>query len=675
MTEENKNIVSLGQDSTTKPLRVLYVEDNDHDRLVFRRSLFKAGMNFVLEEFESAEAALERFYKSPTSFDLFVTDFDLPGISGLELCKKIISEGVTQPTVILTGAGSTEVAVEALKIGVYDYVIKDGGKNYLALLPLVLKGVVSKHEGQLGRDKAESALRASERRFREMADLLPQTVFELDTRGNFTFSNRHGFESVGYSEEELERGLSVLDVFVPSERSEMAENFSKTLSGVEVRENEYTVRQKDGTSFKVLLYMAPIIRDDRVMGVRAVMLDISILKRVESDLQRARELAESANKAKSDFLANMSHEIRTPITAITGVIDLLLDTPLDSEQKKYLEIASSATKILLNLVNAVLDLSKIEAGSFELEDEVFDIRDVVGKIISVMGVNLTNKNITLKYAVASDVPKMLVGDSARLKEVFLNLIGNALKFTSKGGVTVDVSLGEKVEEGKKAKILFTITDTGVGIPEEKYEYIFDRFTQADTSTSRKYGGTGLGLAITRSIIELLGGKVWVERTSSKGTTICFTAFFEVYGKATSPVVTGVTEEEKSLEEQGSLKILLAEDSEHIRFIVKTFLDSAGHDVDFVENGELALQKFKENHYDIVLMDMEMPKMDGYTATALIREYEKEGKIKPTPVVALTAHALKEHAEKSKKAGCTGHLTKPLKRPTLLKAVRDFAKPQ
>ncbi len=366
----------------------------------------------------------------------------------------------------------------------------------------------------------------------------------------------------------------------------------------------------------------------------------------------ARDQIAKLTAAKSEFLARMSHEIRTPMNALLGMAELLSETPLNDEQREYVRVFRRAGDNLVNVINDILDFSKVEAGQIELESISFDLAEVLADAIEIAAVRARAKGLAISSRIQPGVSARLLGDPGRLRQILLNLLGNATKFTERGELTVAVEM-----DSAPATLHFAVSDTGIGIPADRLSSIFDSFSQADVSTTRKYGGTGLGLAISKRFVELMGGRIWAESTVGAGTTIHFTARFEV---ATEKPVAQENAA-VNLRNRG-LRILLADDSEENRFLIRGYLKGSGSVIDEVENGAQAVQQFKQQAYDIVLMDAEMPVMDGYSATREIRA------LGPTPVFLLTAHAFREAKERSFAAGCTDHLTKPIKKATLLEAI-------
>jgi len=394
------------------------------------------------------------------------------------------------------------------------------------------------------------------------------------------------------------------------------------------------------------------------------------LKRSREELIEAKHAAEDALKYKSEFLANMSHEIRTPINGIIGMSEFLANTNLEEKQEEYLRIIRSSANSLLNLINDILDFSKFEAGKIELEKLHFDLYEHIEDTVKSMQFKAKEKNLDFRSSISRDVPKYVEGDPTRLRQILLNLISNALKFTEKGSIIINV-YPEDVNDSATL-IKFEITDTGIGIGAEGVDRLFKSFSQVDASTTRQYGGTGLGLVISKSLAELMGGKIGVISQPAKGSTFWFTALFKIskaenIEKIAQVVFNGETNKIRNL------KILLAEDNLVNQKVASIHLEKLGHKVDVAANGVIAFDTYKKSNYDLVFMDIQMPEADGFEATAWIRAFEKEkGLNKGVPIVAMTANAMKGDKEKCIEAGMDDYISKPFTAIALQEILSKYA---
>jgi len=639
------------------------------------------------------------------------------------------------------------------------------------------------------RKEAEEKIKESESHFRELANFLPQTVWEIDMNGYFTFVNDEGFRVFGYTTDDLKKGVNSVDLFVPEDRDRAMSNVLKTLSGEDARPSEYHLLKKDKTIIPVLMYMNSILRDGKPIGMRGMHIDISdrkhseevlrkqkhnlgervkelnclygiynlvdkqgwhlkkvfqgtvdlippswrypeitcariiidetefttktfhesiwkqasdILvydekagvlevfyleekptidegpflkeernlinaiadqlghiterKRAEEALEAAKQEAESANRAKSIFLANMSHEIRTPMNAVIGFSELLSSLVTDKKQKSYLESIQIAGRSLLQLINDILDLSKIEAGKLEIQYEPVNPHIIFNEIKQIFHMKISEKKLDFIIDVDVDIPNAIMMDEIRLRHILFNLVGNAVKFTEKGYIKLAARKRHKKKDHSKLDLIISVEDTGIGIPQDQTSQIFESFRQQEGQSSKKYGGTGLGLAITKRLIEMMNGEITVDSTPGKGS------IFEITLQEVEVSSVDVTAAIPEMSFDAShvsferAQVMVVDDIESNRKLIKESLSRTGLDILEAENGQQAVVLAEEFFPDVILMDIRMPVMDGYEATKMLKVNPGTSDI---PIIARTASVGMEEPKKIKRSGFDGYLPKPV----------------
>jgi PAS domain S-box-containing protein len=406
---------------------------------------------------------------------------------------------------------------------------------------------------------------------------------------------------------------------------------------------------------------------------RIALIDITERKRAEEVLSLAKEAAEASDRAKSQFLANMSHELRTPMTGILGMLQLALEEELAPVPRGFLETTQSSARSLLRILNDNLDMAKIEEGKLAIEEKPFSPRRCITHANNIIASEVRRKGLAFAVSVAEEVPDRVVGDSLRLRQVLINLIGNAVKFTEVGKVEVRVTAGKATSDGKR-EFTFAVTDTGIGIADDKKDLLFRAFSQVDDSHNRRYSGTGLGLAICREIVELMGGTIGFESTEGVGSTFSFTIPLGETELKSYPLhaADSMSTETTSPAPEGERipRLLLAEDDPTIRKALGLLFKRAHYDLDFAEDGLQAIEMWEKGRYDLVLMDVQMPRLNGFEATKAIREQERE-RGGHTPIIAVTAHCLKEDEDKCLAAGMDAFIAKPLDFKKCVQLIRQI----
>jgi PAS domain S-box-containing protein len=523
------------------------------------------------------------------------------------------------------------------------------------------------------RKQSEQMLRRSEERLRSLIESTRDWVWEVDVHGRYAYCSPRVMNLLGYRPEEV-LGRTPFDFMDPEEAQRCRARFASVVKARAPMHNlENSNLHKDGHTVFVETNGLAILGENGVLtGYRGIDRDITERRLAEGELQRAKEAAEAANRAKSEFLANMSHEIRTPLNGILGMVDLTLETELTAPQREHLEIVKVSAESLLSIINDILDFSKIEAGKLDLEPAPFHLRDALAPTIRALTVSAHRKGLQLNYFVAPGIPQVLVGDPGRVRQILLNLVGNAIKFTDCGEVTV--RLDKESADFQYLWLRLSVADTGVGIPPDRLTAVFDAFVQADTSTTRRYGGTGLGLTIVRKLTELMAGRITVESTVGVGSTFHCNLRLQVADpRQTAATVAPAPSRIPAAanhQPEAVVPILVAEDNPINQAIAVALLERHGYQVELATTGREAVQRFRGKPVKAILMDVQMPEMDGFEATAAIRELEAHTGTH-APIIAMTAHAMKGDRERCLAAGMDGYISKPVRAQELLALLENL----
>ena len=678
------NTVSLLHDDQNRPVGILNIVRDLTEWVNVEQELERqvADRTASLEEINSRFATiLEQAPVGILSIDLngYVTEANpaalrVLGSPSREQTTKL--NVLTLPTLAESDIG--KLFEEVLRTGQPQsmeswYTSHWGKKAYLRarLVPRLDKdgrrvGVIQILEDATASRQAEAELR----KLYQAVESSPVSVVITSLDGAIEYVNPRFCQTTGYTREEA-HGQNPRILKSGKQSPHVYNELWQAITNGRPWRGELLNRKKNGELYWESAHISPVIDESgQVTNFVAVKEDITERKRVEAELEESRREAESANQAKSVFLANMSHEIRTPMNAIIGMTELTLDTDLTEEQRDYLETVKNSGEHLLNLIDNILDLSKIEAGKMDLEDSRFNLRTAIEGVIKGLAARAVGRGLEISSRFSPGTPELLIGDPIRLRQIILNLVGNAVKFTTQGQVRVEVEPEE--ERTGRVKLKITVADTGPGLSPEQQGVIFEPFSQADNSTTRKFGGSGLGLTISKRLVEMMDGRIWVDSQLGQGATFGFNAWFKLDQTSTPAETTdqsaGRTDGRNSEKiDLSKLSILVAEDNPVNQKMTRVMLERKGARVTVVSNGRQAVEATRKESFDLILMDVQMPEMDGLEATEIIRRELADDDACP-PIIALTAHAMKGDREKFLAAGMDDYLSKPMVPQKLYQAV-------
>ena len=657
------------------PVKILLVDDLPEN--LFALEVILSDENYSCVKANSGNEAL-KILLHQQDFALILIDVQMPMMDGFETVELIrqIDKLKHVPIIFLTASMDNSVQIfKGYQAGAVDYMIKPLSPEILRAKVAVFVDLHTKNQELLLQaqqlKKLNTDLTTQKLRSDYALSLIEAShdpLFAISPQGKITDMNHAAVEVTGKTRQEL----IGTDFFEYSTEPEKAlKVYRKVFEKGFIADSPLVLRHKNGKLIHVL-FNGAVYKDDKenVLGAAIVARDVTNQKRIETELieakifaelateiaeeakinaENAKAIAENAMKAKQQFLSNMSHEIRTPMNAIIGFTKVLFRTDLTSKQKEYLSAIKISGDALIVLINDILDLAKVDAGKMTFEKTPFKMESSILAMLHLFENKIQEKNLILVKEYDNKIPDVLVGDPIRLHQIVLNLVSNAVKFTSKGKITVRVDLLH--EDLEKVILKFAVTDTGTGISEEKIDTIFENFQQATSGTSKLYGGTGLGLAIVKQLVEPQGGTIRVQSIMHEGSTFSFTLPFQ----KTNAKVQLENEVTKIESELKNIKVLVVEDIPLNQLLMKTLLDDFGFERDIAENGKIAIEKLKEKEYEIILMDLQMPEMNGFEATEYIRKTMKS----TIPIIALTADVTTVDLAKCKAVGMDDYLAKPV----------------
>jgi PAS domain S-box-containing protein len=632
--------------------RILHVDDNVHDRLLVKDALLKENDGFEVVEADNREK-FER-YLAKDDFDLILSDFNILGFDGLQVLEIVKVRNPDLPVIIVTGTGSEEIAIQAMKLGASDYVIKS--VNHIRGLAPAIKTVLEHKKIQRERKLALDALYESEQLYRSIYDNTSVAILLINTEGNILSANEFACKLFGFAEEEIckvgQNGL------VDRADPRLASLLEKRNETGRAR-GELTFIKKDGSRFQAEVSFVVFLDKGGCERTSMVIRDLTEQKLAEEKLLLAKEKAEESDRLKTSFLQNISHEIRTPMNAIVGFSGFLKDPSLTPEKREYFtDVIIQSSNQLLSIITDIVSIAIIEAGQEKLKESTINLNSCIKLLFEQFVLRADKQSLDFRYTTPlPDMMAFITTDETKLMEVFSNLLNNALKFTKEGHVHFGYHVkGDQLE--------FYVEDTGIGIPGEMHTEIFKRFRQVESNVSRQFGGSGLGLSISKAYVELLGGKIWINSQPGEGSTLYFTIPYKKVDSEELASQKSVKSTNVKLNKTWTL--LIAEDDNTNFRLFEEILGSMGITILRAVNGEEAVDICKsDKHIDLVLMDLKMPRMDGCEAAKLIKELRPR-----LPIIAQTAQVDDTDKKKAFESGCTDFVVKPIDWHLLLSIIED-----